>query len=1096
MNFRIYLPVLGILLLVGCTPGATTPDGAVLLDEQIALARQSDVDSAQREIMVDGKSVIVALVDEQLTDVRLKLTLAGDKPLETEVENNLAGAGLEIATLEAPRGSRVTVTLTSAQDAKVPGHVRLTVRRFDESPEESKLATQLQGFKAWSVATSASHRADAIKKSGLADIDRAIASFESPQGDAALAARARLIRANMFHFFRVGKRESRAEAQRAAQAFRTLADPLNEARAKYIEALALTEIWGDASVDPTPEEAIKLVREILTELGGPGSVFGPIERARAIAAHAGLDVEAGFTNDSRNRYLAAQAIYHDAGWIAGERDMRFGLAGVLLNLGQFRDAAQAFDPLISELGKISNPDRRAAMHLHAARARVFSGRNDEAQELLHDALLLAREYNLRAQESAALQGLGNFYLYRGDTLRAGNLYEEVLKITKEEHDTVGLNAGLQAAGYVARTEGEYARAIEMHKEGVRIATTPVARMRTMRELGMDYLFAGDYPAAIAQFRGGLAVKLQDPRHHAYSDLKRNLVEALIANGDITRANRKEAERLLAESTESSVRVGDKLSEIGGHRVNAQLLASLGHLAEARAEYELALALAHEYREKSASMEARKAMLLHEQAAFRGYLDLEMKSVATRGAGKLRPASQREERALRMLEFARDANYGATRSGELDAETSVRVDGLFTQMGDQTLKIARMLNRELEPGEQTELERLQLEMLNLYTELDRVRTTASARRAVAENFRPDAARAWRKIGKGVVQVSYALGNDHVYVWSRSESGIVASVLARSPKDLEQELIELGALDRHAVPAKVEQALERVSALLLPAGLLPESSSAVEIVAEGRIAGVPFAGLASPGSRAHRLAETHAITMITSMLAAQDTPRPKQPRPFRLVALASGNGTLRSAAVVDPVPRLQAATSEIRAVADLFEARDPAAKIKLLTGNEGSAVALRGIWGSGADVVHFATHALADLRQPLASLLVLPAHDAGGKPTYLTAGQVQLWRGDADLVFLSACESAIGPPRFAGGMPGLQSAFLRAGARGVIATLWPIEDVLAQEFAADFYQRYTSGRAAAQALSETQRAWLAPKAGAGDSEQLRRRITALAHGFYTQ
>jgi CHAT domain-containing protein len=149
-----------------------------------------------------------------------------------------------------------------------------------------------------------------------------------------------------------------------------------------------------------------------------------------------------------------------------------------------------------------------------------------------------------------------------------------------------------------------------------------------------------------------------------------------------------------------------------------------------------------------------------------------------------------------------------------------------------------------------------------------------------------------------------------------------------------------------------------------------------------------------------------------------------------------------------------------------------------------------------VVHFATHALANLRQPLASLLVLPASGADGTPTYLTAGQVQEWRGDADLVFLSACESAIGPPRFAGGMPGLQSAFLRAGARGVIATLWPIEDVLARQFSADFYQRFTGGQSAARALSETQRAWLAPTAGEDGAQQLRRRITALAHGFYTQ
>jgi CHAT domain-containing protein len=170
------------------------------------------------------------------------------------------------------------------------------------------------------------------------------------------------------------------------------------------------------------------------------------------------------------------------------------------------------------------------------------------------------------------------------------------------------------------------------------------------------------------------------------------------------------------------------------------------------------------------------------------------------------------------------------------------------------------------------------------------------------------------------------------------------------------------------------------------------------------------------------------------------------------------------------------------------------VKLMTGADGNAAALRDIWASGADVVHFATHALADLRQPIASLLVLPATDASGKATYLTAGQVQAWRGDTELVFLSACESAIGPPQYAAGMPGLQRSFLRAGARGVIATLAPIEDVLAQQFSADFYSRYTTGTPAARALSETQRAWLMPKAGMSEEDQHRRRIMALVHAYF--
>jgi tetratricopeptide (TPR) repeat protein len=647
---------------------------------------------------------------------------------------------------------------------------------------------------------------------------------------------------------------------------------------------------------------------------------------------------------------------------------------------------------------------------------------------------------------------------------------------------------------VAREDGDHDHAIELHKEAVSLASNPIARVRTLRELGLDYYFARDYPAAIAEFRRSLEVDLHDPAHHAYSDVKRNLAQALIETANPTAATFQEAAGLLDLSLKSCVRVGDKMGEIGAHRINAQLLANQGKVKEALAAYERAFALADAYRVSSASPEARRATLPHVQSAFRGYLDLEMKAVVARGAGKVQPASKREVAALRKLEMARDANFGAARTGELDVETARQVDALLSQMAVKSLAITAMLKRDLTKSEEAGLVLLQSGMADLRAELDRLRTAAAAKIAVAEKSRAQTAREWRPLAPGGVQLSYVLGDQHAYVWARSEAGIFVSVLNKTPHDLEQELIALGALDRQAAPAQVEQALERVSTMLLPAGLVPAGSASVDIVAEGRIAGVPFPGLRSTTDSNRRLAETHAITMITSMFAVDEVPRLKHARPFRLVALASGSGTLRSAAVADAAPKLQAATKEIRIVADMFMARDSNAKVKLLLGADGSAATLHGLWASGADVVHFATHALADLRQPLASLLVLPATDASGAPTYLTAGQVEGWRGDAELVFLSACESAIGPPRFAAGMPGLQRAFLRAGARGVIATLWPIEDLLAQEFSADFYRRYADGKSAAESLSETQRAWLAPKEGADAAEQTRRRITALAHGFY--
>ena len=966
------------------------------------------------------------------------------------------------------------------------------MQRFDD---DSKLPS-VAAYRHWAAGTLASHRADNMKTTGLASLAAAIEALAGEGGDPALAARARLIRANAIDYFRIGEHESLEEARRAIAGFGALPvpDALNEARARLVEALALTDRTNDASArNPTSEEAAPLAREIFATLLAPESPFGPVERGRATTALAKLDMASGAMDDAMKGHEAARAIYQSAGFVAGEREARCLLAGGLITRGQFLEGTAAYEKLLPEIDRITDPDLRAGAYTQAARGLHFSGRGDQALGLFHKAIEIARANRIRIQEAAALQNLGNIYLYRVDWAQAGAFYAEVLRITAEENDVSIRVPALQTLGAVAREEGRFDRAIELHREAVRIASTPVARIRSLRELGMDHFLTGNYPQAEIELRAALAVKVQDPRTHVLSDIRRNLVQAIIENGNLDSARKAEAKRLIVEALETSEKVGDKVAAIGGHRVKAELHAALGETSQARSSFERTLALSHEYRERSANADARTAMLQHEQAAFRGYLDLDLANVALRGANRPLRATSREELAIRRIELARDGNHGLLRTGELDAQTGKKVDELFGRMADTSLKISTLNRRELNAAESSTLESLQLLMSDLYVELDRLRVAAALKRATAEQFRPNVARALRDLPPGVVQLSYALGNEHVYAWVRDRSGIRVTALAMKPADLERELATLGSLDRQTAPRGVEIALARVSGILLPPSLLPDDSTAIEIIAEGRVAGVPFAGLLSPANPARRLVETHALTMITSMFAPERQPQPQRSRAYRLVALASGGGTLRSAAVPDPVPRLGAAKQEIRAIADLFLARDRSAKVKLLSGADGSAATLRNLWSSGADVVHFATHSLADLRQPLASLLVLPSTDAG-TPAYLTAGQVQDWRGDADLVFLSACESAIGPPRFASGMPGLQSAFLRAGARGVIATLWPIEDLLAREFSEDFYERYTATRSATRALSETQRQWLAATPDADDEQQRRRRITALAHGYY--
>ncbi|MBN2498863.1 MAG: CHAT domain-containing protein [Deltaproteobacteria bacterium] len=78
---------------------------------------------------------------------------------------------------------------------------------------------------------------------------------------------------------------------------------------------------------------------------------------------------------------------------------------------------------------------------------------------------------------------------------------------------------------------------------------------------------------------------------------------------------------------------------------------------------------------------------------------------------------------------------------------------------------------------------------------------------------------------------------------------------------------------------------------------------------------------------------------------------------------------------------------------------------------------------------------------------------------------------ELVTLSACQTGLGHLRQGQGIYGLRRAFLEAGARAVLSTLWSIHDQATREFMDRFYSELCAGRSPQEALASVQREFIA-------------------------
>jgi CHAT domain-containing protein len=125
------------------------------------------------------------------------------------------------------------------------------------------------------------------------------------------------------------------------------------------------------------------------------------------------------------------------------------------------------------------------------------------------------------------------------------------------------------------------------------------------------------------------------------------------------------------------------------------------------------------------------------------------------------------------------------------------------------------------------------------------------------------------------------------------------------------------------------------------------------------------------------------------------------------------------------------------------------------------------GKQYDRLHFASHGIFDAAKPMHSGLLLAADtENDGR---LTVDELYALSIDADLVVLSACETALGRVASGDDVVGFTRGFLFAGARSIVSSLWSVEDQSTKELMLGFYSRLGK-KDKATALREAQLAMI--------------------------
>jgi len=694
----------------------------------------------------------------------------------------------------------------------------------------------------------------------------------------------------------------------------------------------------------------------------------------------------------------------DYGWVRARQ--RYLKGQLHLVRGNLSEALPLFDDAARLATAASASDLVIDASTLKGVALVRLGRASEGDAALEAAAAKAKAAGDRFREASAMLNRGAGYLITNRYDAALPFFEFVTSMSDLSSYMVYAVA-LRNAGVCYARLGDFDRAIAVQTRSVEVNEQRGPKIyleQALGVLGATHLLNGSYREAITYLRRAHDVANDAGLVEDAARWADNLTTAHASLGQWD-----EAERMNLEARRLNERAGTRTFVYNTfHR--AEIAAGRGQGAEARKLFESLLS----------DSETPPALAWEVHA--------EMGDLSA-SAGDLDAASRHYRSALDVIEH--------TRSELLD--TNYRLSFLT--------RLIRFYERYIDVlAERREFD-------EALTVADSIRARVLAERhGVAAPIRPTAS-VFRRAALGLrsVLVFYWIGSARAYAWVVSGEGIRFVPLATNNREIKtlvdqyRNVIVTSLGDPLSAGGAGDALFER---LVKPLSSLIPKGARVIVVPDGALNTLNFETLPVPGERRHYWIEDVEIAVAPS-LGTLSIKAPVSTTTDRSVLL------IGDALPADPkYPSLRYASAEMTAVSDAFANR--AAVYRADRATPATYLASKpGQFG----IVHFTAHAEANAESPLDSAVILSRDESGYK---LYARDVAERPLSADLVTISACRSA-GERTYAGeGLVGFAWAFLRAGARRVIAGLWDVDDRSTAALMGRSYANLAAGASPGEAL----------------------------------